>query len=160
MPIERRFDLTGAEVPPDQLYIDPGFPGPPSDRPYIYLNMVATADGKTLLVPRGSTAKGLGSTTDQMLMRRLEGAADGLIIGANTLRASHVNYSPRLVRAVVTQSGDLPLDNHFFTDTPERAIVFAPKSIPGNALAELNGRVQVRIAGENKVDVAEAVRIL
>src|SRR5260221_5127467 len=114
MPIERLFDLTGADFAPDQLYIDPGFPKPPSARPYIYLNMVATADGKTLLGPRGSTAKGLGSRTDQMLMRRLEDAADGLIIGANTLRASHVIYPARLVRAVVSRSGDLPLDNRFF----------------------------------------------
>src|SRR5258708_38325314 len=118
MPIERLFDPTGADFPPDQLYTNHGFPEPPADRPYIYLNMVATADGKTLLGPRGSTAKGLGSKTDQMLMRRLEDAADGLIIGANTLRASHVIYPARLVRAVITRSGDLPLNNRFFTDVP------------------------------------------
>ena len=74
MPIEPLYDMTGAEFSPDQLYVDPGFPSPPPQRPHIYLNMVSTADGKTLLGPRGSTAKGLGSSTDQLLMRRLEAA--------------------------------------------------------------------------------------
>lgn len=160
MPIERLFDRTGAEHNPDALYLDPGFPAHPSSRPYIFLNMVATADGKTLLGPRGSTAKGLGSSTDQLLMRRLEDAADGLIIGANTLRASHVTYPERLVRAVVSRSGDLPLENRFFTDSPDRAVAFLPKSIPPKALDKLHGSVQVRLVGENEVNVAHAARIL
>jgi 2,5-diamino-6-(ribosylamino)-4(3H)-pyrimidinone 5'-phosphate reductase len=160
MPIEKLLDLTNPTWPPDQLYVDPGFPDPPKDLPYIYLNMVATADGKTLLGPRGSTAKGLGSTTDQMLMRRLEDSADGLIIGANTLRASHVIYPARLVRAVVKRSGELPLDNRFFTDSPERAVVFAPRNLPKETADLLQQKVQLRQVGEEDIDVREAARVL
>jgi 2,5-diamino-6-(ribosylamino)-4(3H)-pyrimidinone 5'-phosphate reductase len=160
MPIECLVDLTNTDGPADQLYVDPGFPEPPAGRPFIFLNMVATADGKTLLGPRGSTAKGLGSSTDQMLMRRLEAAADGLIIGANTLRASHVVYPAGLVRAVVTKSGDLPLENRFFTDEPERAVVFAPRIVDSKTLSVLRERVQTRLTGEDAVDVSDAVRIL
>lgn len=160
MALERLIDRTGSQAPPDALYTDLRFPSPPEDRPYIYANMVSTADGKTLQGPPGSTAQGLGSPTDQMLMRRLQQWADGAIIGAETLRAGPVIYAPRLWRAVVTRSGELPLDNRFFTDAREKAIVFAPATLSPQARDRLGTRATVRIVGEEGIDVREAARIL
>jgi 2,5-diamino-6-(ribosylamino)-4(3H)-pyrimidinone 5'-phosphate reductase len=160
VPIERLMDRTGVEITPDDLYTDLHLPQPPTARPYIAINMVSTADGKILLGPPGSTAHGLGSPTDQMLMRRIQGNMDGALIGAGTLRPGNVVYRPEMWRAVVTRSGELPLDNRFFTDAPGKAIVFAPETLPSDRRAQLETRAQVRIVGKEAVDVAEAARIL
>jgi riboflavin-specific deaminase-like protein len=160
MALERLLDRTGSQAPPEALYTHLHFPSPPEERPYIFVNMVSTADGKTLLGPPGSTALGLGSSTDQILMRRLQQQADAAIIGAETLRAGPVIYAPHLWRVVVTRRGELPLDNRFFTDAPEKAIVFAPATLPPEARDRLGTRATLRIVGEEVVDVGQLARIL
>lgn len=160
MALERLFDNTGAVHAPESLYSDLRFPELPPARPYVFLNMVATADGKILQSPVGSTAHGLGSPTDQRLMRRLQEQADGAIVGAGTLRSGNVVYPPEKWRAVVTRSGELPLDNRFFTDAPDRVVVFAPAALPAAARERLGTYAQVRLVGEEAVDVAAAVRLL
>lgn len=160
MAIEKLIDHTGSQAPLEALYMDLHFPEPPPDRPYIYNNMVSTVDGKILIAPPGSTAKGVGGPTDQLLMRRLQGGADGAIIGAGTLRPGNVIYDPKLWRAVITRSGELPLNNRFFTDAPEKAIVFAPRNLPEAARERLGNELNLRLVGEDTVDVAAAVRIL
>jgi riboflavin biosynthesis pyrimidine reductase len=158
--LESLLDKTGANHTPDALYAALRLPEPPPDRPYAFVNMVMTADGKTLLGPPGSTARGLGSATDQVLMRRLQAAAEGAITGAGTLRAGNVVYDPRKWRATITRSGDLPLDNRFFTDAPDKAVVFAPSTLPAEARALLESRARVRIAGATAVDARQAARVL
>jgi 2,5-diamino-6-(ribosylamino)-4(3H)-pyrimidinone 5'-phosphate reductase len=166
VPIERLIDRTGYDGPPDELYLDPRFPPEPEGqpdaeaRPYVFINMVSTVDGKTLVGQPGSTAKGLGEPTDQILMRRLEAACDCAVIGAGTLRPGNVIYPPHVWRAVITRSGDLPLNNRFFTDAPDRAIVLAPRALPAAAREALGTSGQVRIVGETVVDPVEAVRLL
>jgi 2,5-diamino-6-(ribosylamino)-4(3H)-pyrimidinone 5'-phosphate reductase len=160
MPIERLIDNTGFEGPGADLYLDPQFPDSPSDRPYVYINMVSTVDGKTLVGQPGSTAKGLGEATDQLLMRRLEAAGDGAMIGAGTLRPGNVIYPPHVWRAVITRSGDLPLENRFFTDAPERAIILAPNTLGEEARKRIGTRAQVRFVGETGVDPLLAVKLL
>ncbi len=159
MALHRLFDNTEDDIPPEDLYLSLGLPEP-AGRPCVFVNMVATVDGKALLGPRGSTAKGLGSSTDQMLMRRLEEVADCVIIGAETLRTSHVIYPTDTYRAVVTRSGDLPLDNRFFTDAPDKAIVFAPESMPEDVRRQIGELAHVRTTGSNAVSVSDAVTIL
>jgi 2,5-diamino-6-(ribosylamino)-4(3H)-pyrimidinone 5'-phosphate reductase len=159
--LERLFDHSpDSAVEPAGLYTRLTLPSPLPDRPAVYVNMVSTVDGKTLIGQPGSTAKGVGSATDQMLMRRLEEHADCAIIGAGTLRPGNVIYPQKAWRAVVTRSGDLPLENRFFTDAPDRVIVFAPQEMPAETRDRLANDFQVRIVGEVSVDVREAVRIL
>src|SRR5437870_2279637 len=114
MALERLLDRTAFSGPPADLYLNLEFPEPPDNRPYIFINMVSTVDGKILVDPMGGTAKGLGSATDQMLMRRIEDSADCAMIGASTLRAGTVIYPAEKWRAVVTRSGNLPFKNRFF----------------------------------------------
>ncbi len=100
---------------------------PPAGRPYLALNMVATVDGRAAV---GGTPAGVGSPTDQRLMRRLRAEADALLHGAGTLRADR--FSPSVPRdladrreasglrrqpigVVVTRSGRLPADHPYFT---------------------------------------------
>src|SRR5579862_9004732 len=102
MPIERLIDHSGLGIVPADLYTDLQLPGGHADRPYTFANMVSTVDGKIVVGPVGATARGVGSQTDQMLMRRLQGNADAAIIGAGTLRAGTVTYRSAMWRAVVT----------------------------------------------------------
>ena len=58
------------------IYADLVFPPAPVDRPFVYINMVTTIDGKTVLGERSESVAGLGSPFDQQVMDRLELAAD------------------------------------------------------------------------------------
>ena len=160
MALERLFDISNDSGDPADLYAKLELPEPPRGRPYTYVNMVSTVDGKILIGPRGSTAKGVGGPTDQMLMRRLEENADCGMVGAGTLRPGNVIYPARIWRAVITRSGVLPLQNRFFTDAPGKAIVFAPENLPSEHRAELEREAHLRLAGAESVDVSAAVGIL
>src|SRR5205085_11424730 len=98
MSIERLLDLTASPPEPEDLYKRIAFPSPPIDRPYVFINMVSTVDGKIVLGAPGGPAKGLGGPTDQVLFRRLQHSADAALIGANTLRASQVIYPHAMAR--------------------------------------------------------------
>ena len=161
MSIERLIDNTeNAGSPSADLYTNLTFPAAPDHRPYTVINMVSTVDGKTLVGPPGSTARGLGGPTDQLLMRRIQGCVEGAIVGAGTLRPGPVIYRPEMWRAVVTRSGELPLSNRFFTDAPDRAIVFAPESIPDGARRAIEATARLEVCGVDSVDLKEAVRRL
>jgi len=160
MSLERLLDNTGYAGLSDDLYLDPDFLDPPVGRPCVFINMVSTVDGKILQGQPGSTAKGLGSKTDQMLMHRLRAAADGAIIGASTLRAGTVIYPPEKWRAVVTHGGNLPMNNRFFTDAREKAIVFAPSDLDRDTTREIENHAALHITAGSTVDVAKAVEIL
>jgi riboflavin biosynthesis pyrimidine reductase len=95
----RLFDNSGWVGDPERLYETVEFPPAPPDRPYIFTNTVATLDGKLILGEPGSSAAGLGSAVDRLLMHRLEACADAVVIGSSTLRADqHMNY-PRACTA-------------------------------------------------------------
>ena len=158
MPIERLFDVDPA--PPQELYDSVRFPPSPPARPHVYMNTVTTVDGKTLIGPRGSTARGLGSQTDQILMRRLEQAADGIIVGAGTLRAGPVIYPPEKWRIAVSRSGSVDTTNRFFTDAPGRAIILVTEATPQEERDRLARSAAVRVVGRDAVDVAAALVLL
>lgn len=159
----RLIDQTGWQGEPERLYAETAsFPEPPPDRPYIFTNTVTTLDGKLILGEVGSTAAGLGSAMDRLLMHRLEERADAVVIGGSTLRADkHMNYPPHLYRAVVTTSGDLPTDHDFFQKCEDgRALVFAPTHIPPDRKLALERVATVHLVGETRVEIPEIVRIL
>jgi len=131
-------------------------PEPRDDRPYVLINMVMSADGKIVIE---GNEQGIGSPTDQRLMRELRVNADVVINGAETLRKS--GASPRLgdanleaqrlaagkprlpTSAVLTSGGNLPLERAFFTATKEfDAVVFAGAGITTEqrAIIEATGR--------------------
>ena len=77
--------------------------------------MVTTIDGKTLAGDRNEDVLDLGSKIDHTLMKRIERAADGILIGAQTLRASPKTWLPApRFRLVASRSGTLPYDARFF----------------------------------------------
>lgn len=133
---------------PDYTALD--LPEPPTDRPYILMNMVMSADGKVVIE---GTEAGIGSKTDQRLMRELRVNADAVLNGANTLRASGTssrlgdegleelriaNGKPRFPIAVaLSRSGKLPLDKIFFTARDFDAVVYLSEEAPADRKAAL-----------------------
>jgi 2,5-diamino-6-(ribosylamino)-4(3H)-pyrimidinone 5'-phosphate reductase len=96
------------------------------DRPYLAINMVATADGRATF--HGS-AVGIGSAIDKRLMRELRAEADVVLHGAGTLRADPLSarvpadlVAQRLAQglpeqplgAIVTRSGNLPPQHPYY----------------------------------------------
>ena len=150
-------------------YADLEFPQPPPDRPYVLVNMVSSADGKVVIE---GTEQGLGSKVDQQLMRELRVHADVVMNGAGTLRASgtssrvgNTELEERRVRegksrhpvaAVLSESGDLPLDRLFFTARDFDAVVFITEATPKDrrAAIEATGR---RVVVLPDTDTAEAM---
>jgi len=96
------------------LYSALEFPRAQGDRPYVFVNMVATIDGKILSGNRNESVADLGSKIDHLLMKRIEAAADAVMVGAETLRATPPVWNPKSPkRIVVTRSGRVPHDHCF-----------------------------------------------
>ncbi len=159
MSIVRLFDstATSTDFDSDKLYTNLKWPQPPADRPYVYINMASTVDGKIVIGEPGGTAKGVGGSTDQILFRRLQTQCDAALVGGVTLRASQVIYPANLPRYTVTRSGDVPLNNRFFTDAPDRVYVFAPKSVSESIARQIRTVAKLVRIGEDTVNLAEAL---
>lgn len=144
-------------------YVSLEFPDPPSDRPFLYTNMVMSADGKVVIE---DTEQGLGSPVDQHLMRELRLNADVVLNGAGTLRksgsSSRLNdpelraireargLSPNPIAAVLSGSGELPLDRMFFTSDEFRAIVYLGSDAGADQAAA------IRATGREVIEVPAA----
>lgn len=160
MTLECLFDISSSSPVAGDLYTRLDFPDPPADRPYLFINMAATVDGKIVVGEAEGTAKGVGGATDQRLFRRLQLLADAYLIGGTTLRASNVLYPPERPRYVVSRGGDLPLRNRFFTDAPGRGWALLPEDAEPVALARLRESIPVLAIGREDVDLVAAMRIL
>jgi riboflavin-specific deaminase-like protein len=65
---------------------------PPPDRPYLALNMVATADGRITI---GGRSGPIGNDADRALFHELRAQVDAVMVGAGTVRAERYG---RIVR--------------------------------------------------------------
>ena len=160
MPLERLLDLTENSLPPEDVYTEIRFPNPPENRPYVYINMAATADGKIVVGDAGGSAKGVGGPTDQKLFRRLQTLCDAALLGGSTLRASPVIYPKTTPRYVVTRTGEAPLTNRFFTDAPEIAFILAPENLPDATRKRLSDGANLIQIGRDSVDLPAALALL
>lgn len=130
------------------MYPDLRFPPAPADRPYVFINMVSTIDGKILTGERDEPVMDLGSKVDHATMRQIEASADAVLIGAGSLRATPgLWYDSRLIRIVLTGSGEVFYKpdgtlRRFFADAPERAFVACdrPLDLPAG-VRQLPGEV-------------------
>ena len=129
------------------------FPDPPQDRPFVAINMVMSADGRTVI---DGSERGLGSALDQRLMRELRVHFDVVMNGAATFRASGTSarlndpalerwrstrgMTPSPIAAVLTRSGDLPASRRFFTDRGFDAVIYLSSTAPERVRRELESR--------------------
>lgn len=143
----------------------------PEGRPWLRVNMVASADGATWVDGRSG---GLSSRGDRRIFGVLRGMADVIVAGAATVRAEgygavepreswralRAGRPPAPPLAVVTRSLDLDLDGPLFHGAVSRTIVLTCEAAPRErrkAAAEL---ADVVVAGDTGVDLQAAVREL
>lgn len=135
--------LTPAQI--DSVYADYGWDG----RDRVVMNVVATLDGRARLAGR---SQGIGSATDQRLLRRLRAGADAVLHGAGTLRAERVDpgvparlSAERLRRGLTAHpltvllagASPLRLEGRIREIGPERLIVFCPRDSAEEDLGRL-----------------------
>ncbi len=149
---------------PDYRFLT--FPTPPANRPYVIVNMVSSVDGRVTVE---GTERGLGSRSDQRLMRELRVHADIALNGAGTLRASGTSSrlgdpaleelriargKPRTpIATVLSRTGDLPLDRAFFTARDFEAIVYLSDAAPADRAQAIEdtGRRVVRVPADDEM---------
>jgi riboflavin-specific deaminase-like protein len=120
----------------------------PEDRPFVYVNMVASVDGRATI--EGGT-HALGSATDTLLLTELRTLADAVLIGSGTLRAEGygklVGNPERVARrdaagrpatptaVLLSRSLDLPWDAGLFAASDQPVLVYteADAEPPGTA---------------------------
>jgi riboflavin biosynthesis pyrimidine reductase len=92
-----------------------------ADRPWIVLSMISSADGAMAI---GETSGGLGSDSDRSVFRHLRSIADGVLVGARTVRSE--SYSPlpsHQTLVVVSQTGNLGVHSSALTSAGNTLVV-------------------------------------
>ncbi|MFG6191176.1 pyrimidine reductase family protein [Nonomuraea sp. JJY05] len=140
----------------------------PEGRPWLRLNMVASADGAAWLKGRSG---GLSSSGDKRIFQTLRGLSDVVLAGAATVRKEGYGPVPprdswgelRVGRpevppiAVITRSLDLDLDHELFTAAPSRTIVITCEAAPDERRKAAARHSDLIVAGGESVDMALAV---
>jgi riboflavin biosynthesis pyrimidine reductase len=147
------------------------YPDPMRARGWVRANMVSTLDGSA---SGGDGRSGtISSTVDKATFGVLRGLADVVLVGASTVRAeqygppkadpafadrrSRAGQRPAPALAVVTHGGDLP-DGLF--DGPSPTYLVTTASADLDRLRGLAGADRVIVAGEDDLDVEDAIRVL
>jgi 2,5-diamino-6-(ribosylamino)-4(3H)-pyrimidinone 5'-phosphate reductase len=145
-------------------------------RPFVYINMAATVDGKITSAAREYPR--ITSEHDRREMDRLRAEADAIAVGAGTLRTDDPPLQVRtdemrahrralgkpegLLRVLVTASGGVETTSRFFDDTDRGAgrIVATVEELPDERLAALTDRAEVWKIGRGEVDLKELLKRL
>ncbi len=134
-------------------------PAPP-DRPWVMINMVASADGATAV---DGVSAGLASPADKVVFSALRAVADVILVAAGTTRAE--GYGPprtpadrraeRAARgqapfprvALVSRSLDLDPGGSLFTEAPEPPLVYTGDGAPPARRRALEPVAEVVVVG-------------
>jgi riboflavin-specific deaminase-like protein len=140
----------------------------PPERPYLGLNMVATADGKVTIAGRSGP---IGNQPDRELFHELRGQVDAVMAGAGTVRAERYGrivrdperrerraargLAPDPIAVVVTGRLDLPPDLPLL-QAPEQRVVLITAS--DDELPETPAEMHyIRAPGEGFVALGPAL---
>ena len=144
----------------------------PGER-WLRANFVASPDGAASLVGRST---GLSSAGDKRIFGILRVLADLILVGAGTARTEE--YKPARHRAdlaslragrpatatiaLVSRALDLDLSTPLFADAPAdaRTLVITCAASPADVRAEIAKVGDVLVAGEESVDLAQALAVL
>jgi 5-amino-6-(5-phosphoribosylamino)uracil reductase len=95
---------------------------PPEDRPFLLVNMIATADGRATIAGRTGP---IANRADYELFHALRTRVDAVMVGAETVRVE--SYGPMEPAAVlVTRSVNVPADVGLLSAPDNRVIVLTP----------------------------------
>jgi riboflavin biosynthesis pyrimidine reductase len=98
-------------------------PGEPlAGRPFVLLNMIATADGRATIAGRAGT---IANRADYELFHALRGRVDAVMAGAETVRVE--GYGPMdQLAVVVSRSVELPVDRGLLAAEGNRVVIVTP----------------------------------
>lgn len=146
-----------------------------NERPFVYINMAMSADGKITSATREYPR--FTSDYDRRSMDRLRAEADALVVGAGTVRADDpplhvrdaemlayrrtIGRSTGLLKVVVSTSLRGLADSDFLADRDGGGCIIATSDdAPMAAIEELGARVEVWRLGARRVDLGELLRRL
>ncbi len=94
----------------------------PAARPFVLLNMIATADGRATIAGRTAT---IANRADYELFHALRARVDAVMVGAETMRVE--GYGPmEQLAVVVSRSVDLPVDRGLLAAAGNRVVIVTP----------------------------------
>jgi 2,5-diamino-6-(ribosylamino)-4(3H)-pyrimidinone 5'-phosphate reductase len=146
-----------------------------TDRPFVYINMAMTVDGKITSAEREYPR--FASPRDRVQMDRLRAGADALMVAAGTVRADNPAFHVRTRairkereangkphaphRVLVSASADIPEDSRFFDNTRGGdSILVTTESVSETNLQRFEGRAEVWRLGPQQVDLRAALAAL
>ena len=142
------------------------------DRPFVYINMAMTVDGKITSARREYPR--FASPQDRVRMDRLRADADALMVAAGTVRADNPAFHVRTRtireerglsdaphRVLVSASADIPEDSRFFDTTHGGdCILVTTEAVPQANLRRFEGRAEIWRFGRRGVDLRAALTAL
>jgi 2,5-diamino-6-(ribosylamino)-4(3H)-pyrimidinone 5'-phosphate reductase len=148
---------------------------PPHKRPFVFLNVATTADGK--IAPANRQFVPFSSKRDQEHLLELRATADAVMSGARTVDLSPVSLGTggakyrqlRLkrglaeynLRIIVSGSGTINPDAVIFKKRFSPIIILTSGRAPKNKLKQLQSLAdEVNVCGDKEIDFAEACRWL
>jgi len=119
-----------------------------TDRPYTLVNFVASADGHAAFRGR---SRWLSDDADREMFHGLREHVDAVLAGTGTLRIERygrivrdperrgrraaAGLSPEPLAAIISRSGDVPLDIPLFADAGSRVVIFTSSGLDTSGLA-------------------------
>jgi len=145
------------------------------NRPYAFINVAMTADGKIDTFERKGSA--ISSKRDKERVDELRAAADGILVGGKTLldeqpkltvksealREGRVQrgLSPNPIKVGVATVADIPLESDFIKVGPARVVIFTTNQTSINQIEILRAHgVEVFVDNTPRVDLGKMMLTL
>lgn len=148
--VDRLWPDPQPDLPLDAAFADLRLPAPPSDRPYVAINMVTSIDGRAQVA---DGAEGLGSHVDRRLMRLLRAGFDAVACGAGTLVAA--GFWPGLPRELA--AGRLARGR---AAQPTSVVIAGSAPVPLERWHEGGGPRLLVVGSDNPQQAAPGVELL
>ena len=145
------------------------------DRPFVFINVAMTVDGKIDTVQRRGAA--ISSVRDKERVDRLRAEADAVMVGGRTLldedpkltvksealRAERVTggLPPNPIKVGIVSDARLKPDSHFLNEGPANIVIFTTRRTSKEYVSLLKARgVDVYVDDSEKVNVRKALETL
>ncbi|HEY9854738.1 MAG TPA: dihydrofolate reductase family protein [Stenomitos sp.] len=151
------------------------FPDGAGDRPYTWVNMIVSVDGKAVFGPPGTTWT-VGSEVDHAIFKGLRGSADAVLTGAGVMLADDIPYPrldlhaqarrearglrPKPLWIIVSGRAQLPCDLQVFRGGRENVLVVVTERAPAEQCRTLAEKAQILVLGASTIDMGELGRVL
>ncbi len=145
------------------------------DRPFVHMNVAATADGKIDTFERRGAS--ISSARDKERVDKLRAESDAVLIGGRTLHGDDPTLTIKSaalraerealglptnpVKVAVASRLELKINSNFLTAGPSRTMLFTTSQTPESQLAMLrSSRAEVYVLGDKHVDLVTVLHIL